>query len=110
VSAGPPFASPTAPSFRPLPPQAPHFSPLLNPSGGAASPSLAYHNPLILPPGFSSAVALAPGGASAAEGVAVPTFVPHMQPTMSYQVPTSHPTIRTLRPPYAMPNGYATIP
>ncbi|XP_015957067.1 RNA-binding motif protein 25 isoform X1 [Arachis duranensis] len=110
VSAGPPFAPPAAPSFRPLPPQAPHFSPLPNPSGGAAPPSLAYQNPSIPPPGVSSAAAMAPGVASAAGGVAVPVSVPHMQPMMSYQVPPGQPAIPTLRPPYAMPNGYAAIP
>ncbi|RYR65079.1 hypothetical protein Ahy_A03g011072 isoform I [Arachis hypogaea] len=110
VSAGPPFAPPAAPSFRPLPPQAPHFSPLPNPSGGAAPPSLAYQNPSIPPPGVSSAAAMAPGVASSAGGVAVPVSVPHMQPMMSYQVPPGQPAIPTLRPPYAMPNGYAAIP
>ncbi|RYR00018.1 hypothetical protein Ahy_B07g088066 isoform A [Arachis hypogaea] len=72
VSTGPPFAPLAAPSFRPLSPQAPHFSPLPNPSGGAAPPSLAYQNPSIPPPDVSSAAAIAPSVASAAGGVAVP--------------------------------------
>ncbi|XLR30013.1 hypothetical protein S83_057913 [Arachis hypogaea] len=78
VSTGPPFAPLAAPSFRPLSPQAPHFSPLPNPSGGAAPPSLAYQNPSIPPPDVSSAAAIAPSVASAAGGVAVPVSVPHI--------------------------------
>ncbi|QHO11987.1 Cation/calcium exchanger [Arachis hypogaea] len=92
VSTGPPFAPPAALSFRPLSPRAPHFSPLPNPSGGAAPPSLAYQNPSIPPPGVSSADVMAPVVASAAGGVAVPASVLHMQPMMSYQAPpTSSP-------------------
>ncbi|KAL1349398.1 hypothetical protein HN51_025894 [Arachis hypogaea] len=53
---------------------------------------------------------MAPSIASAAGGVVVPASVPHMHPMMAYQVPPSQPAIPTLRPPYAMPNGYAAIP
>ncbi|XLU18720.1 hypothetical protein S245_054786, partial [Arachis hypogaea] len=110
IFAGPLFAPPVAPSFCPLPPQASHFSSLPNPSGDAAPPILAYHNPSIPPPSVSSAAVMAPGVAFAVGGVAVSLFVPHMQPMMSYLVPPGQPTIPTLRPPYAMPNGYAAIP
>ena len=74
------------PSFRPLGPQVPQFSPV-------PAPNPAYHNPAVPPPGVPGAT------------VAVPP--PQMQAMMSYQVQPGNPAMRPFAP---IPNGYAAAP
>ncbi|QCD90627.1 RNA-binding protein 25 isoform X1 [Vigna unguiculata] len=71
------------PSFRPLAPQVPQFSPV-------PAPHPVYQNPAVPPPGVASA--------------AVPQ---QMQPMMSYQVQPGNPAMRPFTP---IPNGYAPAP
>ncbi|KAK7309497.1 hypothetical protein RJT34_06274 [Clitoria ternatea] len=75
------------PSFRPLAPQVPQFSPV-------PAPNPAYQNPNVPPPGVASAAAA----------------VPSMQPIMSYQLPPGQSLNPTLRPFAPIPNGYAATP
>ncbi|KAK7407260.1 hypothetical protein VNO78_09013 [Psophocarpus tetragonolobus] len=74
------------PSFRPLAPQVPQFSPVPVPA-----PNPAYQNPTVPPPGVASAAAA----------------VPQMQPMMSYQLQPGNPALRPFPP---IPNGYAAAP
>ncbi|XP_022632114.1 RNA-binding protein 25 isoform X1 [Vigna radiata var. radiata] len=71
------------PSFRPLAPQVPQFSPV-------PAPHPVYQNPAVPPPGVASAAAPQP-----------------MQPMMSYQVQPGNPAMRPFSP---IPNGYAPAP
>ncbi|KAI4328243.1 hypothetical protein L6164_020615 [Bauhinia variegata] len=100
---------PAMPSFRPVAPQTPQFSPIPNPGG---MPNLAYQNPAVPPPGVSSASVVTPGVASGpgAVPVSVPQVQAQMQPMMSYQVPLGQPPNPALRHYAPMPNGYTTIP
>ncbi|XP_008446214.2 RNA-binding motif protein 25 isoform X1 [Cucumis melo] len=94
---------PTAPSFRPVPLSAHHFSPM--PGTGMLNPS--YSNPGVQPPGVSSVAAPAPGMVSGGTG-AVPVPVP--QPMMAYQVPPGQVPNPVMRPYATMPNGFAAVP
>ncbi|BAT99542.1 hypothetical protein LR48_Vigan06g098500 [Vigna angularis] len=71
------------PSFRPLAPQVPQFSPV-------PAPHPVYQNPAVPPPGVASA--------------ATPQ---QMQPMMSYQVQPGNPAMRPFTP---IPNGYPPAP
>ncbi|XP_047182414.1 RNA-binding protein 25 isoform X2 [Vigna umbellata] len=71
------------PSFRPLAPQVPQFSPV-------PAPHPVYQNPAVPPPGVASAAA-----------------PQQMQPMMSYQVQPGNPAMRPFTP---IPNGYPPAP